>query len=1489
MARKVDSSGFEGIVPGKLGPLVIDASDAPDSLLLPKSLNLAGADYNRQGSDLVILDPDGDEAVIRDYFIGDPPPSLLSESGATFSGSLIDRLAGPQAPGQVAQAGATDSAAAPIGTVETIEGSVTITRLDGTIVEARAGDPVYQGDILETSADGVIGVLFVDETTFSLGTSGRMVLDEMIYDPETQSGSSSFSLVQGVFSFVSGQISKTGVDAMEIKTPVATIGIRGTAGSIDLPEGEQLTVVLTAEQDGSIGEITVFNSAGVQVLNSPFDATQVTGFNAPPSGTFTMTTSEFNDRFSSALRALPDPPSTNQQNGNQADGDNEDEEAGPPAPGEDGEGGDEDAASEEEAGPPIEGEGEVLDEELPPEGDPELEAEGEGPVEGEEGLGGDPEGDGETAGPPAPGSDDPLDGEVAGPDAPTDNPGNNQQQSFGPDIQTNDPDDVQAEEVFQVTGNNNAAFGNQNGGNFGLAGLGGFAGGNPLDQALDNNDGNDSDDDDPLSGGDFDAGGNNSGSSSNVFSGTAGNDVLTGSAGGDTLTGGAGDDTVYGGLGDDTIIGGTGLGNDYYDGGQGDDWVYYPSAISGITVDLANNEASGPEIESDTLIDIEHVLGGSGDDTLWGSTGNNSLLGNAGNDTLIGDEGSDFLDGGSGFDQAHYYYVSNGITADLASGTVTGGDSDNLVSVEGIYGSSYNDTLIGDSADNSFNGGSGHDSLVGGAGNDTLNGSGGNDTFSVGAGTDIVSGGSGSRDHLDLSEATSGVTFDLGDTSAQTVGGGLDTITLLVNDVEHLTGSDFDDTLSGSTLAGNDDNYIDGGDGNDHISAGNGTNNLHGGGGNDTIIGSANADTLNSGSGSNTLTGGSGNDSFVHAGGNDTIIDGSGNDTLALAAGSTISNMTVSGFDLVIDLQSGAQITLKDHYTNGGSLENLDYASLSKIYSILTGNTGNAGDNIIVGSTGTDIISDGGGDDLVYAGDGDDTVTAGSGNDTLDGGNGTDLLDYSFVSNDLTVDLSAGMATGYGSDVIANFENVNGTGYNDVLSGDASGNTLTGNQGSDTLTGNGGDDLLDGGDSSDTLSGGSGNDTLLGGNSGDVLSGGAGDDTLDGGAGTDMADYSSASAGVTVDLSTNMASGGDGNDSLSSIEQVTGSAYNDTLIAGSSNYLDGGGGDDLITAGLSGIDTLLGGAGNDTLSAGAGGDTLDGGAGDDTLIGGSGSDTYKYDAGDGNDTIDDSSGGGDHLVLDAATSFDNAARVGDNLVLTVNGGATIVIKDHYNGQPLETLDVGVLGTIYNILTGLTGSPSNELIVSGTSGDVIAGGSGSDLVFGGSGNDDISGANGNDRIYAGNGDDTVLGGSGNDTLSGGAGNDIIDGGGGGDIIYLGAGNDTLQYSAIGDIGDTIMDFNASEDTITFAASDFGGLVNGLLGNSHFVSSSILPSGLDGLSGTPTFIFYDNPTGNDELYYDEDGLDNGFTVTKVATFNGDAGALDENNINIVTGGA
>jgi CARDB/FG-GAP-like repeat/RTX calcium-binding nonapeptide repeat (4 copies)/Bacterial pre-peptidase C-terminal domain/Lipase (class 3) len=124
----------------------------------------------------------------------------------------------------------------------------------------------------------------------------------------------------------------------------------------------------------------------------------------------------------------------------------------------------------------------------------------------------------------------------------------------------------------------------------------------------------------------------------NVYGG-AGDDQITGDNNANTLKGGDGNDTVFGMGGADTIIGGDGAGNDTYDGGDGIDTVIYSSATLGIVVNLSlsQDQATGPEIGTDQITNIENVIGGSGDDRITGTTGANVLIGGAGNDILVGD------------------------------------------------------------------------------------------------------------------------------------------------------------------------------------------------------------------------------------------------------------------------------------------------------------------------------------------------------------------------------------------------------------------------------------------------------------------------------------------------------------------------------------------------------------------------------------------------------------------------------------------------------------------------------------------------------------------------------------------------------------------------------------------------------------------------------------------------------------------------------------
>ncbi len=281
--------------------------------------------------------PDGTTVTVEDYYEKPNPPKLVSGDGAEVSGDMVTQLTSAGAPGtdatpsnpfgfvqpvaETAEATATaepkggmlaanpnviaGTDGEPIGNVQKLSGEVFAIRVDGTRVKLELGDQVFQGDILESGPEGAVGILLADETTFSMGNNGRMVLDEMIYDPQTQQGSVSMSVLQGVFTFVSGQVAKTDPDAMTLDTPVATIGIRGTQIGLEIPDGENLNVVLMEEADGFVGEVYVINDGGVRVMNGAFDFTTVRSFDQQPAEVVTIDTGDVVQRYASPLSHLP--------------------------------------------------------------------------------------------------------------------------------------------------------------------------------------------------------------------------------------------------------------------------------------------------------------------------------------------------------------------------------------------------------------------------------------------------------------------------------------------------------------------------------------------------------------------------------------------------------------------------------------------------------------------------------------------------------------------------------------------------------------------------------------------------------------------------------------------------------------------------------------------------------------------------------------------------------------------------------------------------------------------------------------------------------------------------------------------------------------------------------------------------------------------------------------------------------------------------------
>ena len=127
----------------------------------------------------------------------------------------------------------------------TATGSVTIDHAGAVVVQAnlpgnagagqsKVGDFVYRGDVVQTGADGKVGITFTDGTAFNLSSNARMVLNEFVYDPNGKSNSTLFSLSKGTFTFIAGKVAKTG--DMKIDTPVATMGIRGTTPHVEISD-----------------------------------------------------------------------------------------------------------------------------------------------------------------------------------------------------------------------------------------------------------------------------------------------------------------------------------------------------------------------------------------------------------------------------------------------------------------------------------------------------------------------------------------------------------------------------------------------------------------------------------------------------------------------------------------------------------------------------------------------------------------------------------------------------------------------------------------------------------------------------------------------------------------------------------------------------------------------------------------------------------------------------------------------------------------------------------------------------------------------------------------------------------------------------------------------------------------------------------------------------------------------------------------------------
>ena len=667
--------------------------------------------------------------------------------------------------------------------------------------------------------------------------------------------------------------------------------------------------------------------------------------------------------------------------------------------------------------------------------------------------------------------------------------------------------------------------------------------------------------------------------------------------------------------------------------------------------------------ENDILIGnavANQLDGGNGNDTLIGNAGADTLIGGEGNDTFDGGAGKDTLIGGEGFDIASYATSTTGIIIDLSTGTVSGGDAegDVLIEIEGVGGSEFSDTLLGDENDNAFNGLGGDDVIRGRGGNDQLNGGAGNDFIDGGADIDTVaydSSPNGVIVNINESQSYSNIAYPLDLEPSFNIAAGKafdgfgDTDTL--RNLENITGSAYDDVLIGNAF-------------------------------------------------NNTLNGLAGNDLIIGNGGDDTLDGGDGIDTVSYRRSFNSSNIGVS-----VDLANNIAFDGIDGLDTLNNIENvIGSAYADRLIGDNNANTilGGDGNDIIEGKEGSDRLFGENGNDEIFGGVGDDYLVGGTGtgwpSDILDGGTGNDTASYITATSGVAASLAEG--TGWQGDATGDkfisIENLEGSSYNDFLIGDNSNNILTGLAGNDTLEGRAGNDTLDGGAGEDTLWGGDGNDILRGGSGkdtlvsdlgNDILEGGSEDDSLDAGLGDDTLTDTEGNNTFYAGEGNNLVTAGSGNDVIyagsgrdiinagdglnkifagEGFNQITSGSGNDVIYAGSSrDIINAGNGNNQVYA-SEGLNDIFTGFGDDTIYAGSSNDLIDAGNGKNqiyaaegnNLIGtGSGNDIVY--AGSGSDWI--FTGAGDDVIYAAEGNNLIAAGAGDNLIYSGSGSDLFVL------------------------------------------------------------------------------------------------------------------------------------------------------------------------------------------------------------------------------------
>jgi trimeric autotransporter adhesin len=874
--------------------------------------------------------------------------------------------------------------------------------------------------------------------------------------------------------------------------------------------------------------------------------------------------------------------------------------------------------------------------------------------------------------------------------------------------------------------------------------------------------------------------------------GGGGNDTLSGGEGEDVLYSGSGDDKIEGGAGNDLLVGGDGAGNDTYIGGSGTDLVRYTSATAKITVNLGTGSATGTNIGTDVLSQIENIIGGQIGDSIVGSSGANVIDGYTGADTMVGGLGNDtyYVDNSGDVVTESSDTVSGGIDTIISTVTRTLGNYQEKLNLSGATaingtGNTLANTISGNSANNVLKGGDGNDTLTGGAGADTLQGD---------LGTDSLVGGTGNDTYVVNLKSTGGLEDVIVETS---------TVTTEIDTLQ-LAGASTNTSAVNISLAASSLLNIE------HLNASSTATSLL------NLTGNTLANSLTGNSANNVLNGGLGTD---------TLVGGAGDDTYYVdVAGDVITETSTGGKDLVLSSLLGTYVM--GNYVEEGRINTSGTANL----------TGNSLSNILYAGAGNNILNGGAGTEA-------DTVSYQYG-----------LVSGATAGVTVSLLLTTAQATGRsGSDTLTSIENLTGSGLNDTLIGSAGNNVLDGGSGSDSLVGGLGNDTYvintsadiivenasEGTDTVNVLFSGytlgnnieygrisaTGTASITGNSLSNFLYAGKGNNVINGGTGTDSVSFYEGNngTGVTASLVTGTATGGSGTDTLISIERLYGTNYADKLTGDTgANYLRGYAGNDILDGGT-GIDSMVGDDGNDIYYVRDVGDVV--------------SETNAATAG-GIDTVYSYLTHTSTQTYTLGTNVENGRIVtttasnmtGNSLSNTIYAGAGNNLINGGTGTEIDTVSYqyglvsgATTGVVANLATGLvTGSSGSDTLVN------IENLTGSSL------NDTLTGNTGNNVLNGGLGADNLVGGTGNDTY-------VIDNIGDRVTELAGAGTDTIQssisYSLVDTDGAGTNGGNVENLTLTGTAAisaTGNGLANTITGNS--ASNS-----LSGGAGDDRFVF------------------------------------------------